>query len=899
MMRRRILVIDDMEFNRDHLRKLLESDDFEVDTCGDGRSAWERLKAQKYHLVITDLRMPELGGLELLGRVRSENMPLGVIVLTAFGDPEEALRAMKAGADDFVSKPYDPDRLRMLVKRILERRELIDELELLRKQIRGDYPFHNMVSKSPKIRKIFDLIEQVAPLGSTVLIHGETGTGKELVAQALHTADQARSGPFAALNCAVLNESLLESELFGHERGAFTGAEKRKIGRFEMANGGTLLLDEIGDLAPGLQAKLLRSLANGLFRAGRRHRQRESRRTDRRGHPSGARRRGQKRALPRRPVLPLERDPDRATTAAQSAPKIFRSWRRISCKSTALRPAPTSPRSPRMRCRRSCGIPGRATCANSKTRSSRPWPWLTGQSCAATTCPSRWRSSRAAAASRLAAGYRTTASRPDLRLDWPGRTRILCPRPFAFQGQRGPNCPPQRFIAAERDPEAATIQARPELVQAHRAAWIAGPVELSSFNRRNSSGTWGTRAGFIQWVWPAASLALRRWPMYRQIAAERGAMRVHLQMRKGCLMVRALLICCAMFGDDANKAIPAAGDHAGYEAILKKTAETATAQIQLALWCEAHGMGPERDLHLQRAIKLEPGNALARGLLGMIAFKGQWTKPEQVEQATQSDPKFQAIFREYLNRRVHTPQKVDPQLRLAAWCAQNGLNEEAMVHYQAVTRIDPSRDIAWIKLGYKKNKDRWVKLDDLAAQKLELELQKKADSHWKTRLEKLREAIDSKAEARRLKAERELYEINDPRAVAMIWRTFGTGGEKSRLLTVTLLSQIEGPASSFWLAALALDKTSAIVRERAAAALARRDPRDVIGHLIGLIHRPYRYKVVPGTGPGSTGAPWLTANDLTCNGSTGFPIWMFAWRRRSRPSGRTTRTYPMPTRRRR
>ncbi len=264
-MRRRILVIDDMEFNRDHLRKLLESDDFEVDTCGDGRSAWERIKAQKYHLVITDLRMPELGGLELLGRVRSENMPLGVIVLTAFGDPEEALRAMKAGADDFVSKPYDPDRLRMLVKRILERRELIDELELLRKQIRGDYPFHNMVSKSPKIRKIFDLIEQVAPLGSTVLIHGETGTGKELVAQALHTADRARSGPFAALNCAVLNESLLESELFGHERGAFTGAEKRKIGRFEMANGGTLLLDEIGDLAPGLQAKLLRVLQTGCF----------------------------------------------------------------------------------------------------------------------------------------------------------------------------------------------------------------------------------------------------------------------------------------------------------------------------------------------------------------------------------------------------------------------------------------------------------------------------------------------------------------------------------------------------------------------------------------------------------------------------------------------------------
>jgi DNA-binding NtrC family response regulator len=131
--------------------------------------------------------------------------------------------------------------------------------------MRGDYPFHNMVSKSPKVRKLFDLIEQVGPLGSTVLIHGETGTGKELVAQALHTADTRRSGPFTALNCAVLNDSLLESELFGHEKGSFTGAEKRKIGRFELTHGGTLLLDEIGDLPPGLQAKLLRVLQTGSF----------------------------------------------------------------------------------------------------------------------------------------------------------------------------------------------------------------------------------------------------------------------------------------------------------------------------------------------------------------------------------------------------------------------------------------------------------------------------------------------------------------------------------------------------------------------------------------------------------------------------------------------------------
>jgi DNA-binding NtrC family response regulator len=264
-MSRRILVVDDMEFNRNHLRKILLADGFEVEAVAGGLAAWNELRAQKYHLLITDLRMPELSGLELLGKVRAERMPVGVIVLTAFGDTSDALQAMKAGADDFVAKPIEPDHLRFLIKRILERRELIDELERLRKQRRGDYHFHNIVSKSPKIRRLFDLIEQVGPSGSTVLIEGETGTGKELVAQALHAADTRFAGPFVALNCAVLNESLLESELFGHERGAFTGAERRKMGRFELANGGTLLLDEVGDIPPMMQAKLLRVLQTGTF----------------------------------------------------------------------------------------------------------------------------------------------------------------------------------------------------------------------------------------------------------------------------------------------------------------------------------------------------------------------------------------------------------------------------------------------------------------------------------------------------------------------------------------------------------------------------------------------------------------------------------------------------------
>ena len=203
---------------------------------------------------------------------------------------------------------------------------------------------------------------------------------------------------------------------------------------------------------------------------------------------------------------------------------------------------------------------------------------------------------------------------------------------------------------------------------------------------------------------------------------------------------------------------------------------------------------------------------------------------------------------------VRTPQKADAQLRLAAWCLEHGLKQEAMVHYHLVTRIDPSRDVAWIKLGYKKHKDRWQKPEDLAAQKQETELQKHADTMWKARLEKLREALDSKVETRRLKAEREVHEITDPRAVNMIWKTFGNGSEKSQLLAIELLSQIEGPTASFWLAVLALEKPSAVVRQRAAAALSRRDPRDVIGRLIDLVHRPYKYQVVPGAGPGSTAA---------------------------------------------
>ena len=313
-------------------------------------------------------------------------------------------------------------------------------------------------------------------------------------------------------------------------------------------------------------------------------------------------------------------------------------------------------------------------------------------------------------------------------------------------------------------------------------------------------------------------------------------------------MVHAILLCCALFADGGKPAetTPTAADRATYEAAVANAGKNAAAHVQLALWCEAHGFTDERVKHLALAASLDPSNALARGLLGLMAFQRKWAKPDQVEQEIQSDPTFQALFREYLERRVRTSKKADAQLRLATWCMEKGLKEEAMVHYHVVTRLDPSRDIAWLKLGYKKQKDRWQKPEDLAAQKTEAERQKRADTQWKPRLEKLREGLESTLESRRLKAEKELYQITDPRAVPMIWKVFGNGSEKMQLVAVELLSPIEGPTASFWLAALAIDNPSPAVRKQAARALAHRDPRDVVGRLVSAIHKPYKYEVKRG-----------------------------------------------------
>jgi Pretoxin HINT domain len=314
------------------------------------------------------------------------------------------------------------------------------------------------------------------------------------------------------------------------------------------------------------------------------------------------------------------------------------------------------------------------------------------------------------------------------------------------------------------------------------------------------------------------------------------------------------LLCCALLGDGGKPAQATSADRAAYEAAAAKAGKDSAAHVKLALWCETHGLSSERIKHLTIASTLDPSNVLARGLLGLMAFQGKWVKPDRVEKEIQDDFKLQAVFREYLDRRLRTPPKnVENQLRLAAWCLEHGLKDEAMAHYHVVTGLDPSRDIAWLRLGYKKHHNRWVKPEDLAVQKLEADRQKRADAQWKLRLDKLRDAMESSVETRRLKAEKELYQITDPRAVPMIWNVFASGREPLQHAAVALFSQIEGPAASFCLALMAIEKPLPAVREQAAHALKYRDPRDLIGRLIALIHKPFKYEVKPATTPGAPG----------------------------------------------
>ncbi|MGD9081434.1 MAG: sigma-54 dependent transcriptional regulator [Desulfobacterales bacterium] len=260
-----ILIVDDEKNYLTILSALLEDEGFEVLTAPGGSEALEVHKSSDLDLILTDMKMPKMDGIELLENIKEDDPDLPVIMMTAHGTVDKAVEAMQKGAYTYVLKPFDNERLIIYVKKAISMYQVVKENRRLRDAVESQYRFGNLIGKSKKMRDIFDTIQKVAPSGATVLIEGESGTGKELVARSIHFNGPRREKPFVAVNCSALAENLLESELFGHEKGAFTGAVATKKGRFELADGGTLFLDEIGELSPNLQVKLLRVLQEKVF----------------------------------------------------------------------------------------------------------------------------------------------------------------------------------------------------------------------------------------------------------------------------------------------------------------------------------------------------------------------------------------------------------------------------------------------------------------------------------------------------------------------------------------------------------------------------------------------------------------------------------------------------------
>ncbi|HZL36912.1 MAG TPA: sigma-54 dependent transcriptional regulator [Tepidisphaeraceae bacterium] len=261
----RILVVDDQEMMRDSLAATLAREGHDVVAAGDGAAALSRLSGPgRFELLITDLKMPRMTGIELLAEAKRLRPDMPVVLMTAFATVATAVEAMKLGAYDYIQKPFEGDEIKLLVDRTLEHSRLIRENLALRCMTESSAP-RPLVGSGESMTMVRQKIDLVAKSSATVLIRGESGTGKEVVARAIHQASPRRERPFLAVNCAALSENLLESELFGHEKGAFTGADKMRRGRFELADGGTLLLDEISEIAPALQAKLLRVLQENTF----------------------------------------------------------------------------------------------------------------------------------------------------------------------------------------------------------------------------------------------------------------------------------------------------------------------------------------------------------------------------------------------------------------------------------------------------------------------------------------------------------------------------------------------------------------------------------------------------------------------------------------------------------
>jgi DNA-binding NtrC family response regulator len=265
MSKGKVIVIDDEVNAAAALETLLTEDGYEVWRANDARSGLQLVEKNEPDVVLTDLRMPGMDGLELLTRIKEARPETLVILMTAYGTVKTAVKAMKLGAEDYLPKPIDIEELEVVLQKTIEKKQLLEETRVLRERLDHKYRLENLVGESPEMLSAFKTIRQVAPSTSSVLLLGESGTGKELFAQALHQNSPRRSKPFVKVACAALPETLLESELFGHEKGSFTGAVYSRAGRFELADGGTLFLDEIGDISPTVQVKLLRFLEEREF----------------------------------------------------------------------------------------------------------------------------------------------------------------------------------------------------------------------------------------------------------------------------------------------------------------------------------------------------------------------------------------------------------------------------------------------------------------------------------------------------------------------------------------------------------------------------------------------------------------------------------------------------------
>jgi DNA-binding NtrC family response regulator len=262
----KVLIADDEKHIAEGLQMLLQEEGYDVDTANDGSKAWEKLQASEFGLVLADLKMPKLDGLELFAKMRESGMESEVIIITGKGTVASAVEAMRNGAYDYLTKPLELDRLKALIPKALEKYHVKTANRELQKRLESLSRYADMLGQSDEMVRVYNIIEAVAPSSASVLIVGESGTGKELVARALHQKSGRAKGPFVALNCGAFPREILENELFGHEKGAFTGAINEKPGAFEQADGGTLFLDEVAEMEPDIQVKFLRALEQRSFR---------------------------------------------------------------------------------------------------------------------------------------------------------------------------------------------------------------------------------------------------------------------------------------------------------------------------------------------------------------------------------------------------------------------------------------------------------------------------------------------------------------------------------------------------------------------------------------------------------------------------------------------------------